>query len=337
MRNKRLLPLIVLALFGLVFCGKNGVATNTGTEAPKAEAALRGFRLEGFGNGDTKFFGDHIITGRGNLLLLDLSGNIEREYDGIAVNWLDGIEDEGLIVYGNFNCEHGIVRLDPESMEATEIYKQSSGKLWIDPTLAKHGDRYYATFTEIDGNVNIADPEVENGLYTIRLFASDNLADWEELPDIVSEKHNLEDVDLSIYDEVMYVTYEKEVVDKGDSAIVLRTSTDLGQSFGDEIILLEADCDHEPVAFLKEGDGFSLLYSCDLENRGASYMGGKIYKALYDSDFNCLEKDIAIETDTDEGLLWYDYRESGDEARYLFAGNYLTQNNMILEIHRKPA
>ena len=54
--------------------------------------------------------------------------------------------------------------------------------------------------------------------------------------------------------------------------------------------------------------------------------------AWFDGDFHCLEMDIRIKTDTDEGILWYDYDESGGQARYLFAGNYLTDNDMIVEV-----
>lgn len=130
----------------------------------------------------------------------------------------------------------------------------------------------------------------------------------------------------------IYVCYEKEVLDKGLSEINFKYSDDLGASWSEEINLLPAECDQEPVSFIPEENGFRLLYSSDKENPGRSYMGGCIYYARFDKDYRMTEKDIKMETKTKEGLLWYDYAEYNDGDYYLFAGDYLDTNGLILEI-----
>ena len=99
--------------------------------------------------------------------------------------------------------------------------------------------------------------------------------------------------------------------------------------------LLSAESDQEPVRFIPEEDGFKLLYSSDKENPGKSYMGGCIYYSKYDKDCRLIEKDNKLESKTNEGLLWYDYAEYDDGDYYLFAGNYLDTNDLILEIRDK--
>lgn len=289
------------------------------------------FTIPGCGNGDAKFFGDGIITSiGGQLTLLDLSGQVVKRYD-VYSNWIDCIDDESIIIYGNFNCETGLVKLDRnrEPVEHNLIFQ--GGTLNIDPTITKIDGRYYVTVTELVGNVNNASAEAENGVYTIRMFVSDDCAQWEPLSEIAREQANLEDVDIRFSDGVLYACYEQEVLDKGDSAIVVRYSEDLGKTWSAPITLLEPDCDHEPVSLIPDSEGFTLLYSCDLEDRGGSYMSGKIYSARFNRDLKCVEKDINIKTHTTEGILWYDYVETGDSAYYLFAGNYNTGNDMIVE------
>ena len=93
-------------MFFVIGCGTEKLDTPKPTKQPDVtnteSYTPSGFRLEHFGNGDAKFFCDGIITGKGHLMLLGLDGNIKKEYDDLAVNWIDGIEEEGLDVY-----EHG--------------------------------------------------------------------------------------------------------------------------------------------------------------------------------------------------------------------------------------
>lgn len=291
-----------------------------------------GFVLPKFGNGDAKFFGDGIITSvYSRLTMLDMNGNVTKDY-GVSSNWIDGIPEEGIIICGSFENKTEVLKLDENNDIAEQIPFPQGDVLFIDPTINRIDGRYYATVTEIEGSVNNASPDVENGFYTIHMFVSDDYKHWEPLSDIAFEQANLEDVDIRYSGGTIYACYEKEVVDKGDSSIVVKTSVDHGKTWSEAVTLLEADCDHEPVSFLPDGDGYRLYYSCDKDDRGGSYMSGKIYYARFDGDFHCLEMDIRIKTDTDEGILWYDYDESGGQARYLFAGNYLTDNDMIVEV-----
>ena len=345
-RYKTVLALLVLEVFCLTGCGnektqapRTTLSPSISQETPEAmltpfagpeEQVETVFELEKFGSGDIKFYGNGIICGKNHLYLLDLDGKTIKEYPELAVNWIDGISDEGIVIYGNFAKETGIVRLDEDKNIKEQLYNNRSENLRIDQTINRFDDKYYMTATEIEGNVNNSDPAKKCGKYTIRLFRSDDAVNWTELPDVAVADNNLEDVDVSYADGRIYVCYEKEKIDKGDSAIVLKYSDDKGQSFCDEKLLIEADCDHEPVSFFKDGDEYVLLYSCDKDDRGSSYNGAKIYSARYDKNFNCIEKDREIATETKEGLLWYDYMVNGDTEYYLFAGNYITENNMIL-------
>ena len=356
---KIVLSLLVLTIFCLTGCGNEKTqapgttpsptishetpeatpSPSIGQETPETtptpasspeEQVKTVFELEKFGSGDIKFYGDEIICGKNHLYLLDFEGKTVKEYPELAVNWIDGIPEEGIVIYGNFAKETGIIRLDEDKNIKEQLYNNKSENLRIDQTINHFGDKYYMTATEIEGNVNNSDPTKSCGKYTIRLFCSDDAVNWTLLSDVAVADSNLEDVDVSYVDGRLFVCYEKEIIDKGDSAIVLKYSDDEGHSFCEEKVLIEADCDHEPVSFISDKDGYVLLYSCDKDNRGSSYNGAGVYEARYDKDFNCIEKDKKIETETKEGLLWYDYMVKGDTEYYLFAGNYITENNMIL-------
>lgn len=290
------------------------------------------FTIPQCGNGDAKFFGKGIITSiGGQLTLLDLSGETVKRFD-VNSNWIDGIDEEGIIIYGNFYCETGLLKLDENYNITEQNVILQGGALNIDPTITKINGQYYITVTEINGNVNNSTADVENGLYTVHMLVSDDCAHWEPLSDIAKEHANLEDVDIRFSNGVLYACYEQEVLDKGDSSIMVRHSEDYGRTWSPAITLLEPDCDHEPVSFIPNEDGFTLYYSCDLEDRGGTYMSGRIYSAHYNRDFECIEKDQRIKTNTKEGILWYDYAEIDGKAFYLFAGNYLTDNDMIVEV-----
>ena len=65
--------------------------------------------------------------------------------------------------------------------------------LAIDPILVQIDDGYLLTNTEIDGTINNPSPDGDNGIYTVRLYHSDDLVNWEYMTDIISRKQNLED------------------------------------------------------------------------------------------------------------------------------------------------
>lgn len=294
----------------------------------------RGFVNREFRSGDAKFFGDRIVTSKDeSLCLLDFSGKITNQYTDVPSAWVGVDPEDKLIVVGNWNYEINLIQLDDKLNRIQEYNILRSDNLHIDPAICKIDNAYYVTATEIEGNINNDDPNAENGIYTLHCFRSDNLKDWEPLPDIVSVQANIEDIDLICHEGRLYVCYEKEVLDKGRSEINLRYSDDLGASWSDEVNLLPADCDHEPVRLIPEGDGFRLLYSSDKDHPGKSYAGGQIYYAIFDQEYRLIVKDMKIETNTDEGLLWYDYAEYDDGDYYLFAGDYLDTNDLILEIN----
>lgn len=298
-----------------------------------SSGSSRGFVNKEFKSGDAKFFGDRIVTSKDeSLCLLDFSGRITNHYTDLASGWVGVYPEDMLIVFGNWNHEINLIQLDDNLNRIQEYNILQSDNLHIDPAICKIENEYYVTATEIAGNINNADPNAENGIYTVHCFRSANLKDWEPLPDILSVPANIEDIDLLYHNGRIYICYEKEEVDKGPSEINLRYSDDLGASWSDEVNLLPAGCDQEPARFIAEENGFRLLYSSDKANPGKSYMGGKIYYAEFDKDFRLIEKDINLETKTKEGLLWYDYAEYEDGEYYLFSGNYPDPDDLILEI-----
>lgn len=288
--------------------------------------------VETLHNGDAKFAGDWIVTNvDGSLNVLDLEGG-RREYD-VRCNWIDTLGDD-VLVYGNGEKEIGIVTFD-DQMNVEEQYVLWSGeRLMIDPAILSVGADYWLTVTEIEGAVNNAEKEGENGRYTIRLYRSRNLKDWEYVTDVASCENNLEDVKLFDQGAGLGVLYEKETVDKGDSGIYVRVMPyprdGESSAFGEERELLEPDCDHEPAGLLKQGDGYVLFYSCDRENRGASYQGSSVYYARYDLDFRAERKDVKVEVPGEDGQLLYDVRWTSEGVDYLTSVNYLTDCSLAV-------
>ena len=298
------------------------------------------FIQENLHNGDAKFFGDKVVTNVDNkLCIYDFDGTI-RQYD-VQCNWIDVITDERILVYGNFDHEVGLVCFDQEFNMTFHTKLWDKEYLNIDPALIKIEDIYYLTLTEIKGTVNNADINAENGTYTIQLYCSEDLTQWNFLGDVVSCDSNLEDVKLMKHDGQLYVMYEKEVVDKGASNICIIGSVgeQIGKSWGEEIILLDKDADHEPATIMETSDGFVVFYSCDKEAPGESYMGSHLYYAAYDRNFNLIEKDFKIESDISDGQLLYDVWLDDNQLYYMTAVNYLTdctlavlQSDMIKEL-----
>ena len=206
-----------------------------------------------------------------------------------------------------------------------------SDNLLIDPTISRINERYYATVTEIKGVVNNSNPDVANGEYWIHLYVSDDLITWSQISDIEHMNNNLEDVDFIEMDGNLYAIYEKEELDKGNSAILMKSSGDYGVTWSDSKVLIEADCDHEPVGLYRDLDRYILCYSCDKEASGKSYMGGRAYYSVFDEDWNLIDKDLVINTETPIGILWYDYTIVDGKEYFLFAKDYFTTCDMIVE------
>lgn len=284
---------------------------------------------------DSKFYGGGAIVASENykLAIINFDGENIRVFDDVCANWIDAIAEEGIVIYGNVNGEVGIVKLDGDYNVISHEIIMTTDNLFIDPTIIKVDNTYYATVTEVIGTPNNSDMNSENGQYTIRLYSSSNLLNWSLNSEIVSCKNNLEDVDIFYRNGVFYVIYEKEVVDGGKSAICLRRSQDReGMAWEEGGILLESDCDHEPAAIERTWYGtYRLYYSSDKDNIGESYMGARMYYAEYNGKFEMLKKDVDIPSTTEVGILLYDVLRSNGTQKFLYCKNYYTDHALFIE------
>lgn len=286
---------------------------------------------EGLHNGDAKFFRDKIVTSVDNkLCIYDLDGSY-RLYN-VQCNWIDVLEEEGALIYGNFNNETGIIFFDTDFYILEHHLLWENERLNIDPAIIKFDDRYYLTLTEITGTVNNADPNLENGIYTIQLYCSEDLYHWEFLYNVASGLNNLEDVKLVSDAENLYVIYEKEDYDKGPSAICMKTLYAEGTVVmkPEEIVLLPNDADHEPANLIKLEDKYVLFYSSDKEQPGESYMGSQLYYSVYSADFEMICRDVRIMTDIDRGQLLFDVAVFDEHLWYITSVDYLTSGSLAV-------
>lgn len=335
-RKFKVLTLFLTCLaFSCIGCGKKEqTQTAVPVTATPKEQTQAVVSVPNLHNGDAKFYNQLIITTLdGKLMFLDLDGNIVHKYNDISANWVDSIEDEGIVIYGNFNRELGIAKFDTDGQLISNQIIMKTENLQIDPAIIKANGHYYATATEIEGCINNADSTVENGQYTIHLYQSDDLTNWTSVCDVLSKKNNLEDVKIFYQNQNFYIIYEEESVDKGNSFICMIESKDGLENiqWNEPKTLLSNDCDHEPANVLPTEDGYILYYSCDKENPGSSYMGAKMYYALFDKDFKLLKQDETILSPTQKGILLYDVKVEENQCLYLFAGNYLSDCDLIVE------
>lgn len=282
-------------------------------------------------NGDAKFFADKVATNvDNNLRIYSMDGSF-NEYD-VPVNWIDVVSEERVLVYGNFENEVGIVHFDSDwNMTRHDVIFKNEN-LNIDPAIIKIDSTYYLTLTEIIGTVNNADINQPNGNYTIKLYSSEDLIRWNYVTDVTSSDNNLEDVKLISDNGKLGIMYEKEVVDKGDSSICFIESVGdtIGTSWSEEIILMDRNADHEPANIMKSENGYIVFYSSDKEHPGESYMGAGMYYAVFDQDFNIIEKDIRISCDVNGGLLLYDVKLENGALFYIASEDYLTNCNLVV-------
>ena len=282
-------------------------------------------------NGDAKFYKDNIVTSVDSVLtFVDRKGRT-RKCPSVCANWIAAMEDRNLLVYGNRRKEIGIVRLNDNDDPVSSETVFHSENLLIDPTISENEGDYYLTFTEIKGAVNNADPDKENGEYTLHLYRSRDLRKWDFISDIARGKNNIEDVDIVFDGGKMMAVYEKEIIDKGKSSIVLKCSEDRGRSWGGEKVLLKPEADQEPAAFEKANGGWRLYYSSDIAAEGETYMGAAAYYASFDRDFKLKEKDKPIRTRAKKGILLYDVRKRKGKTHLLYAHNYLTDCDLMEE------
>lgn len=296
-----------------------------------------GFTLPGYHNADAKFLGEHIMTSvEEGLQVLDLEGNIVRQYDGLYASWLYVQEDSGqtdaayAVAYSNHANETHILRLDKDEAFLDDRIAVKSDTLAIDPVLIRKGDTWLLTHTWIEGTINNPDPAGENGTYTVKLYRSDDLENWEYVTDIISRKQNLEDGDIRYADGTLYYFFEMEQYDKGPSAICVMTSKDDGETWSGPAELLPAAADHEMASCEPYGEGWRLYVSCDYDCVGESYQGASVYYADFTKDFApiCTYQRSAMPDN--EAVRLYEVKEIGGQLCFLFARNFLTDCDLLL-------
>lgn len=291
-----------------------------------------GFYLKKYANADAKFYNDHIITSVDEgIQMLDLQGKVVKSYEGLKASWMYAYPEEGLVVYSNHENEIHLLRLDGELNMVSDEVILTSGLLAIDPAICRAGDTYLVTFTTIMGTINNPSPDGDNGIYSLELFASKDLENFEHRATIVSEKHDIEDIDLIYENDMLYCMYEKEEYDKGPSKICLRTSKDEGESWSEEQVLIDNGGDNEPACLLREETCWKLFYSSDKENPGESYNGASAYCARFDDEFHYdSAADVKADMKDNLGVRLYEAKEIDGKWYLLYAHNYITDKDFVL-------
>lgn len=291
------------------------------------------YRVDNFHNGDAKFWDDNIVTStaEGLQILKYNEGKYEvKSYPEIKANWIDAIGGEDFIVYSNFEREIGIVSFDDELNVKSNNIIMNLEHRGIDVNIIKIEGVYYLTATIIEGEVNNADVNKPNGEYSVMMYESSDLKEWKEVGKVLEEDYNLEDIDISYVNETMYLAYEQETVDKSDSSINLIVSKDRGKTWDASIVLISGDGDNELAKFMKVKGGWELYYSSDSENSGGSYDKAKAYRAHFDENFKLLSTE-KLNTNIDIGVLLYDIKGDGIGTKIVFAQNYSTDCNLVVE------
>ena len=291
-----------------------------------------GFFLEKYANADAKFYNDHIITSVDEgVYMLDFDGNVVKSYQGLKASWMYVYSEEGLVVYSNHDNETHLLKLDENMDMISDEVIFTSELLAIDPTICKVGCTYLVTHTTIEGTINNPDPKGDNGVYSLELYASEDLKNWEHRATITSQKHDIEDIDMLYDEETLYCIYEKENYDKGPSKICMRYSEDIGASWSEEIVLIENGGDNEFSCILPEYDGWRLYYSSDKENPGASYNGASAYSAFFDADFaHISELDEKVGMKDNLSIRLYEAKKNEDCLYLMYAHNYMTDKDFVL-------
>ncbi len=290
------------------------------------------FFLKEYANADAKFYDDYILTSVDeSIYFLDFQGETLKTYEGLKASWLYTYPEEGLVVYSNHENETHLMKLDKALELEWDRVILRTDLLAIDPTICKVEDTYLVTHTTIEGTINNPSPDGENGLYSLELYASKDLIDFEYRGTIVSEKHDIEDIDLVYEDGRLYCIYEKEAYDKGPSKICMRFSEDEGVSFSKEQILIDNGGDNEPACILKDEKGWRLFYSSDLKKPGTSYNGASAYSAVFDENFQMVEgTDQKIPMRDNQGIRLYEVTKQEDRLYFMFAHNYMTDKDFVL-------
>ncbi|MDO4260440.1 MAG: family 43 glycosylhydrolase [Eubacteriales bacterium] len=312
----------------------------------RAGGGQNGFTLPQYHNADAKFLGERIITSVDEeIRILDLNGQETGRLDGLRASWIYVMEDDGgntpgmqaedeqdvwTVAYSNHSNETHILRLDAGGGLLDDRIAVTSGTLAIDPILVEADGRYYLTNTEIEGTINNPDPEGDNGVYTVKLYRSDDLESWEYVTDIISRKQNLEDGDIRYEDGVFYYFFEMEDYDKGPSRICVMTSEDPEGGWSGPLELLPDEADNEMASCERTADGWRLYVSSDRDCVGESYQGASVYYCDYTADFQPVALYQRSDMPDNESVRLYEVKERGGELSFLFARNFLTDCDFLM-------
>ena len=319
---------VLLSAAALLF-GKTGVDQN-------------GFTLKQYRNADAKFLGDHIVTSVDEgIQILDLQGKIVKHFPDLSASWMYVQEDvwakENVVVYSNHANETHILCLSEEHEFRKDYVTMRTETLAIDPILIRAGNEWLLTHTLIDGTINNPDPKGDNGTYTVKLYRSGNLKEWEYVTDIISQKKNTEDGDLRYVEEtgMLYYFCEMEEYDKGPSVICVMMSEDGGETWSEPIALTDVSADNEMASCERTGDGWRLYTSSDMANVGASYQGARVYYRDYSPDFTSAGEYDQSSMPDNESVRLYEVKEINGQLYFLFARNYLTDCDLLLRTIEK--
>lgn len=325
---------VMLGLLALAF-GQTGPEEN-------------GFTLLQYHNADAKFLGDRIITSVDEgIRILNLAGQTEVSYDGLSASWLYVAENDGpsgqldepgewVVAYSNHANETHILRISRENdLDFSDRTVLTTDTLAIDPIVVKAGNEWLLTHTTIEGTINNPDPNGENGIYTVKLYRSEDLENWEFVTDIISRKKDVEDGDIRYEDGVLYYFFELEEYDKGPSAICVMTSGDGGMTWSEPRDLLPAAADNEMAECEPTKTGWRLYVSSDYVCVGESYQGASVYYSDYMPDFEPVSTYQRSKMPDNHAVRLYEVKEIDGQLYFLYARNFLTDCDLLLRTLEK--
>lgn len=309
-------------------------------EGVKIQAAAAGesipsyasFNAMNYSTQDAKIgFDQNIITSQDGRLTLINRNSGKRIQTSVPSNWISVLQDERIVAASSGEKSTRILWFDSTGkvVRDYQIFSASDG-FRIDPSILKFNGRYYLASTRIDGTVNSKDPTEENGHYTIELYRSDDLINWNQVSTIVEADFNLEDPDLIEIDGNLCLLYEQETRDRMASSIKICVSDDSGATFGEPVSLISGGADNEPAVFSQDEFIYLLFYSSDLANLGESYSGAGIYLSEFSPVYDFLRTKL-IPSNPQSGLLLYDVAADDQGFLFLFAEDYLGKNQLRLQ------
>lgn len=330
MRRQMWVPILGLVVSALALtAGKTGMEKN-------------GFTLPEYHNADAKFLGKHILTSVGEeIRILDLEGNVLKQYGDLSASWIyaeempESEDQEGTwtgyaAAYSNHANETHILRLTEEEEILDDRIVLRTDHLAIDPILIRKEDGWFLAHTWIEGTINNPDPDGENGTYTVKLYRSADLENWEYVTDIIRRDKNLEDGDLRYVNGTLYYFFEMEEYDKGPSSICVMSSDDEGESWGEPVELLPPAADNEMASCEPTESGWRLYVSSDYACVGESYQGASVYYADYLPDFTPVSTYRLSAMPDNQAVRLYEVKEIEGKLYFLFARNFLTDCDLLL-------